>query len=153
MRIEIEEYTISYLNLSWIWLNDPEIKMLTNTPNFTLEEQKIWFENLKSKTDYRIFGVSADKKPIGVCGIKNISLTDCEYWGYIGEKAYWGKGIGKIIIAEMEQLAQKMGLTSIWLKVIAQNERAQLLYTKMLYVEERRDENMLYMRKKLIKRS
>lgn len=149
ISIKFEKYTRQYLTLSWIWLNDPEIKLLTNTPNFTLEEQQVWFENLGSKTDYLIFGVSADEKPIGVCGIKNISLTDCEYWGYIGEKAYWGKGIGKIILTEMEQQAKKLGLVSIWLKVVIQNERAQSLYSKMSYIEERRDGNMIYMRKKI----
>lgn len=149
MKIEFEEYSRLYLDLSWIWLNDPEIKKLTNTPTFTKNDQETWFKSLESKPDYIVFGISADRKPIGVCGLKNISLIDCEYWGFIGDKAYWGKGIGKIVMQEMENRAKKLGLNSIWLKVVPQNTRAQKLYSKMAFIVEFQDEDMIYMRKKV----
>jgi RimJ/RimL family protein N-acetyltransferase len=107
------EFNKVFLKMTWKWLNDPEIKQLTNSADFTIEDQKKWFNGLKNKQDYKIWGLTYHKKPVGVCGIKNITQNDCEYWGYIGEKEYWGRGFGSAILEYMEYEARKLILRSI----------------------------------------
>ena len=91
--IEFVKYNETFLEKSWEWLNDKEIKYLTFTPDFTREQQKEWFLSLKDKKDYFIKGVLYNDIPIGVVGLKNITDINGEYWGYIGEKEYCNKGI------------------------------------------------------------
>jgi RimJ/RimL family protein N-acetyltransferase len=149
MNIELVKYDRIFLSHSKIWLNDLEIKKLTNTPDFSDLEQETWFNSLKTRKDYLIWGIKANMQPIGVCGLKNITNKDCEYWGYIGEKVYWGKGIGRQIMDLMEKKAKEIHLKSIWLKVLNDNERAYKLYQNTGYIEERHENNLVFMRKNL----
>lgn len=84
--IKIETFDIEYLNKSWIWLNDNEIRKLTMTPKFTQQEQIIWFNSLSDNKNYSIQGVNYNEERIGVIGLKNITKDTGEYFGYIGEK-------------------------------------------------------------------
>ena len=147
--LQLNKFDEIYLEMSWKWLNDPEIKKLTNTPDFKLDVQKKWFTQLKYKKDYKIWGLSFNGVPIGVCGIKNITKNDCEYWGYIGEKAYWGQGLGRGILVHMENAARKLVLDSIWLQVIKENERAIKLYQKLGYKKVEEKQGLIFMRKML----
>ncbi|MFN8240004.1 MAG: GNAT family N-acetyltransferase [Bacteroidales bacterium] len=136
-----------FLDLSWIWLNDPEIKQMTGTPDFTRESQQIWFKSLTLKTDYKIWGVHVNEVPAGACGIKNITNSDCEYWGYIGEKNLWGHGIGFKLLTLMEMNAREIGKSTIWLRVTKQNVKAIQLYLRNDYNTESETDNELIMRK------
>lgn len=147
MDIQLVKYDIDFLTLSWEWLNDFEIKKLTNTPDFTKEEQLEWYHTLQTKQNYLIWGIIVDLNPIGVCGLKKITLEDCEYWGYIGKKEYWGKGIGKTIMYFLEEKAKNLNLNSIWLQVMKENERAIMLYKKTGYLIENEENEMILMRK------
>jgi RimJ/RimL family protein N-acetyltransferase len=147
--ITLCEYNFTFLEKSWDWLNDSEIKEKTNTPNFTKEQQEKWFKGINSKTDYLIWGIKADKKPIGVCGLKNITDNDCEYWGYIGEKDFWGKGIGSQIMNLMIEKAYSLQLKSIWLKVVSDNLQAIGLYNKFRFITESEQNGIIFMRKVL----
>lgn len=124
-------YDELYLKLSWKWLNDKEIKLLTNTPDFNKEQQQKWFLSLASAKNYYIRGVSHNGSKIGVVGLKHITSTQAEYWGYIGEKKFWGKGIGKEMIYHIIEVAKFKKLEIVYLKVIKSNKRAILLYKKV----------------------
>jgi len=149
MKVELKKYNEEFLKLSWLWLNDPEIRNLTNTTALTKESQLKWFEGLKEKKDYKIWGISVNNIPIGACGLKKITALDTEYWGYIGEKEFWGKGIGKVIMLLMEEEALKLNIKSIWLQVTKENIRALKLYIKQGYLIEKEDHEIILMRKKL----
>ena len=145
--ISICIYDEILLKLSYLWLNNPKIKYLTNSNTFTVEEQLKWFSIIKEKKDYHILGVLNKSIPIGACGLKNITKTDAEYWGYIGEKSFWGKGYGKKIILLMENESKKKFLKSIWLKVNGINERVISLYNKSGFKIEKQEKTLIYMRK------
>ena len=149
MLIQIVTYDQKFLDLSWNWLNDHEIKKLTNTPTFSRDEQTNWYNNLEFKKDYLIWGVQFAETKIGVCGLKKITKHDCEYWGYIGEKTYWGKGIGRIMMEILEFRARDMQLQSIWLQVLNDNLRAINLYKKLGSTTEKQIGNLIFMRKAL----
>ena len=134
--INLVQYTDVFLQYSWIWLNDVEIKRLTNTPDFTRNDQNTWFQTIKYKPEYKIWGIDYENIHIGVCGLKNITDKDCEYWGYIGEKDYWGRGIGSCILHGLVSYARKLNLKSIWLVVLKENQRAINLYSKFGFKNE-----------------
>lgn len=144
--LEYTEYDIHFLKLSAIWLADPEIKSMTNTPDFTPEKQIAFFNSLPERDDYKIWGVKYDKKPIGAVGLKNITAYEAEYWGYIGEKEYWGMGIGKSFMDFAATHAKQMGLTSLYLTVNVDNERACKLYVSKGYVSQSCDNELIKMR-------
>lgn len=146
--IEFIEYDKKFLKLSWEWLNNLDIKMLTNTPDFSKEQQNEWFLSLGSKKDYYLRGILFDGRRIGVVGLKNITSTKGEYWGYIGDKEYWGKGVGKRMINYIIEVAKETNLKIIYLKVLKSNDRAISLYSKMGFeiIKEKGNSNELYMR-------
>ena len=147
MKIELVKYSEDFLDYSWTWLNDPEIKDMTNTTSFSKETQKEWFNTLQNRNDYIIWGIEADNIPIGACGLKNITNLDCEYWGYIGVKSFWGKGIGRIVMNLLIEYARNNDIKSIWLTVLPDNERAQKLYFKLGFkVEPNEISDLIQMR-------
>ena len=147
--LSLVEYTEEFLELSWLWLSDPEIKELTMTPDFTKKEQLNFFKNIKSRSGYFIYGVSIDGVKVGACGLKNISANEGEYWGYIGDKKYWGYGHGKEIINLCIQKAKDLELKKINLKVIKSNNRAISLYNKMGFKKIKLDGNLYIMEREI----
>ncbi|MDM2876997.1 GNAT family N-acetyltransferase [Citrobacter sp. Cpo040] len=125
------EYDESFLALSWLWLKDPEISALTMTPDFTKNEQLIFFRSLEKRRDYFIRGVTYKNEKIGAAGIKNINQDRGEYWGYIGEKKYWGQGLGREIMEKIVLEARLLGLKKLYLQVNSNNQRAINLYKKV----------------------
>ncbi len=149
MSLKIIMYTEEFLPLSWKWLNDSEIKNLTMTPDFSKEEQIDFFNSLSSRKNYKIFGIEFDGIKIGACGLKNIENEKAEYWGYIGEKKYWGKGLGKEILTNMINLAIKEKISSLYLKVEKNNYRAIKLYEKFGFVNKLEEDNYFIMDKNI----
>lgn len=137
-RLALVAYDEAFLKCSWRWLNDPVIKHMTMTPDFTRDGQERWFQSLPAKTDYLIFGISLEGRRIGACGLKNITEADAEYWGYIGEPDFWGRGLGQQLVEQMMEVGSRHGLTGLWLKVAADNERAIRLYHRLGFA--RKDE-------------
>lgn len=131
-NIEFVKFDIRFLEKSYEWLSDNEIRQLIDSPKISKAEQMCWFQNLPNKKDYYIKGVLVDKKPVGCVGIKHIDITRGEYWGYIGEKSYWGKGIGSLMVTQMIKDAnEKFCLKELILKVLISNKRAVGLYKKI----------------------
>jgi len=144
LNIDFVNYTRVFLDKSWEWLNDKEIRELTMTPEFTKEQQETFFLSLPQRENYFIKGIKFNDKPIGACGLKNITENCGEYWGYIGEKEFWGQGIGKEIVKYIVTVAEEKGLKSIWLNVSQNNERAKNLYLKFgFYVETINDDKII----------
>lgn len=135
MDIRLTEYDVTFLDASYKWLTDPEIKELTMTPDIDKNEQKKWFEGLKHRDDYLVKGITADGVPVGAVGLKHIDFTKktAEYFGYIGEKEYWGKGIGNKMMQYIEKEAKSMNLLRLYLNVLKINYTAINLYQKNGY--------------------
>lgn len=149
MKIQFPEFDRVFLTLSCKWLSDSTIKYLTQTPDITKENQEKWFASIRDKDDYYIRGITVDDKPIGACGLKHITSEAGEYWGYIGERDFWGKGIGGRMMAFIEEYAKTLGLRQIYLQVLNDNERAVRLYAKNGYEAVSEEENMIKMVKQL----
>lgn len=118
------------LEHSFKWVNDPEIQSLIQGVPVTRQEQREWFEKLPTRNNFIIWGIRCKEIPVGAFGIKNISGDVGEYWGYIGDKAYWGMGIGSWMMKTVIMLAREKKLKKLYLKVLRNNHRAVNLYLK-----------------------
>jgi RimJ/RimL family protein N-acetyltransferase len=139
------QYDERFLELSWIWLGDEEIRCLTMTPPFTKIQQRTWFDSLANRKDYLIWGIELDNLPIGAFGIKHIDNISGEYWGYIGEKKYWGQGIGHWMVKNAIAFAKDLGLQRLWLRVSLENTRAMKLYVKCGFMTVRNEDGVKWM--------
>lgn len=148
--IRLIPYTARFLDLSWCWLNDPQVKALTMTPDFDREGQQRFFDGLPDRDDYRIWGVTdSHGRPIGAAGLKHIDGAVAEYWGYIGEQDCWGKGLGKRMLVEIESKAVELAIKRLYLMVDRKNLRARALYEKSGYIAERPNDQIIKMKKVL----
>lgn len=134
-KLKIVEYSHDFLDLSWNWLNDPEIKKLTGTPDFTKDEQEEFFASLP-RDNYLIWGLKYENNPIGVIGLKNIKNENAEYFGYIGEKDYWGKGLFSNILDLISLECKRLSINHIYLYVAIDNYMAHKSYIKNGFVIE-----------------
>lgn len=150
-HVELQEFDETYLEKSFFWLTDMEIKALTQTPEISRESQRKWFNSLKTKEDYKVFGICVDGMGIGAIGLKNINWIDqsAEYFGYIGEKEYWGKGIGATAMELIESYAAEMHLCRLYLKVLRTNTRAIAMYIRCGYKRIDTKEEMIFMEKQM----
>src|SRR5689334_4100318 len=134
-----------FLAYSWKWLNDPEIKRLTMSPDFTKETQLNWYRSLSQRQDYLVWGVELDGEPAGVFGIKNIQPPQGEYWGYIGDKTLWGRGLGMFLVDAAFERAKTIGLSNLCLKVWRPNVRARKMYEKMGFQYRSEEQDVVWM--------
>ena len=80
-----------------------------------------FFNSLETRENYFIYGITFMGVAIGACGLKNFINEKAELWLYIGDKSYWGKGLGKIIMNRLEEKALDKNLLKLYLKVIKEN--------------------------------
>lgn len=146
--LTLESFSRVFLEKSFYWCNDPEIQELIDGRPVNKEEQEKWYKTLPLRKDYMIWGLSCDGVPIGSCGLKDINEYSAEYFGYIGEKSYWG-GLGSKLLALVETEAKQMHLSRIYLKVLFSNLRAKHLYEKLSYIEYKSDDRFVYYYKDL----
>ncbi|NLX67271.1 MAG: GNAT family N-acetyltransferase [Bacteroidales bacterium] len=135
--IQFKEFDQTVFEKSLIWLNDPEIKRLTDTPDTNWDIRKRWFDSLKDRSDYYIRSVWRDDEPIGACGLKHITSTDGESFVYIGEKKYWGKAIGLQMLQHVINYGETLGLTSIYAQVLKENINSFKMASRFGFRKER----------------
>lgn len=130
-QVHLEPYDRNYLDLSWDWLHDPELKALTLTPDFTREQQQAFFASLAGRDDYRIWGVASDDgEKIGAAGIKHIAGTRGEVWLYLGARHWWGRGVGGRIIELCEEQARILGVERLFMIAATDNVRSVRAFEK-----------------------
>lgn len=146
-EINIVPYSKAFLDESWSWLSDPEIKQLTATPDMTREAQLEWYKGLPNRSDYRVWGIALakDNTPIGVVGLKNVIEDSGEFFGYIGVKQFWNQGLSKPMLEFIIAHGRSTGLKYITLKVLEVNTRAIKAYKKFGFKELHNEGDFLFM--------
>ena len=132
-HLAFHPFDACYLERSAQWLQDPEICELIDAPPFSAERQLLWFESLPNRSDYLIWGVSLAGRPVGAVGLKGIGEGAAEYFGYLGDKSCWGRGLGRQLLAFAEQQALSLDLSLLRLRVLDGNSRALRLYQREDY--------------------
>ena len=143
--MEFVEYDMDFLNRSWGWLNDPEIKKLTLTSDFTRSEQLKFFHSIPSRKDFRIWGMKYGHVPIGAVGLKNITSDYAEYFGYIGDKSYWGLGLFKYIFEYIADNCKSMEISVVYLHVTTSNTMAIKAYKKSGFIVTQEESDVFRM--------
>lgn len=117
-------YDEQLLDASWRWFTTTDLGTLTDTPPFTREQQRAWFDGLPDRTDYISWGVAVDGAPVGAFGLKHVTDHDGEYWAYLAEPASRGRGIGQWMFKVVCDEGRRRGLTHLTGVVLKTNERA-----------------------------
>jgi RimJ/RimL family protein N-acetyltransferase len=130
--IKESDVTEDYLS----WLKDPEVMLGIESSGYTLENLKEYvFSKITSEKDY--FFVICDQQNDKHIGNIKLEITDskaqvAELGLLIGDKSYWGKGIG----SEICRLVINFGFNQIYLRkiflaVYENNPNAKKLYEKL----------------------
>ncbi|NIA23153.1 MAG: GNAT family N-acetyltransferase [Proteobacteria bacterium] len=123
------------------WVNDRDITdTLLITPPKTLAAEEEWVRQVKDRKNSVIFNIRAeDDKLVGNIGLEDICPVDrnAEFGILIGEKEYWGRGIG----TEVTKLALIYGffylnLHSIFIEVYSFNKRAVKAYENAGFIRD-----------------
>ena len=133
-ELTFQPFDARFLACSAQWLQDPEIIALIDAGEYSADRQREWFASLPGRADYLVWGVSLDGRPVGAVGLKNIDDGAGEYFGYLGDKSCWGRGLGHQLLAFAERQAVKLGLALVRLRVLDTNERAVRLYRRAGYL-------------------
>jgi RimJ/RimL family protein N-acetyltransferase len=140
-NIQLRTTIKSDMELKVKWYGDPEVnKTLVLPEKLELDKTYQWFE--KTKNDSSRFDITIetlDGVPIGVIGLKNINKNNRSALLYIviGEKDYWGKGLG----LEAELLAihygfKEMGLHRVLATALENNPASIRVCEKVGFVLE-----------------
>jgi RimJ/RimL family protein N-acetyltransferase len=89
------------------WRNDPDVNRYLRQGIRTLEEVQAWYTQYFSRAENKLFAVYADKTLIGYGTLEHIDTThrSSEIGIVIGEKQYWNKGVGALVVTRLTTLA------------------------------------------------
>jgi RimJ/RimL family protein N-acetyltransferase len=126
-----------------VWLGDPELVSLlspNNMPQPSLKEEKDWIQKaIKNKDEFHLAIDTIDGEHIGSIGLNKIDKINqkAEFGIMIGNKKYWGQGIGTEACYLICQYGfTKLKLHRIYLKVFAFNVRGIKSYQKVGFKKE-----------------
>lgn len=120
------------------WRSDPEnYYNFINSKPVTAEEHLRWFENyLNDGTRYDFLITDANGRPIGTCGLSNISEISCEISYMIGEPDVRGKGYATEAIRTLSDIAfQKLEVAFIEARILPHNLASKRAAEKCGYRE------------------
>lgn len=132
--------TSEYIETMQGWMNDHAVTQYLSAGAWPmyLQGEQAWLESLP-KDGHLHLGIwhKRDQKLIGSCGLHEIDHIHqlAELGIVIGEKDYWGQGVGREAITRIVQHGfDWLNLRHITLRVLGNNPRAQGLYEQCGFV-------------------
>ena len=84
---------------------------------------------VESKKDHHYAILVSEKKIIGHLALSHINKNKAEIQIVVGEKEYWGKGLGTLAIKKgVDEAFNRLGYKEIYLEVRPNNQRAIKAY-------------------------
>jgi diamine N-acetyltransferase len=128
------------------WFNDPKVNKFMFVRHLTLKGEIKYLKNaIKDKSRHNM-AIEVGGKHIGVVGLEvNKQNNRANFGLMIGEKQFWGQGIGEESSRLMIDFAfKKLKLHRLELDVYDYNPRAQNLYRKLGFKKEgfKREHNL-----------
>ncbi len=129
------------------WLNDPQVRLYLNVDlPLSLASEEQWFEKvLQLPAEEQPLAIEVQErdlwKPIGNTSFQHINwrARSAEIGLFIGEKAYWNKGLGtQDMLLMVRHGFETLNFHRIHLQVFADNQRAIRCYEKVGFVLEGR---------------
>lgn len=124
------------------WVNDPEIiSLIDRVRPVTAEEHRRWYQTIVSDPHCVIFAIEVlpTKQFVGCVWLHGIDDRHryAEVRIIIGEKRYWGKGMGKEAISAIVEFAfKKLDLHKLYAYVLGPNARASEAFKGAGFVRE-----------------
>jgi len=123
------------------WFNDPQVnKSLILDSELNIQDTIKWFQNTINTDTRKDFVIeTSDGKAIGCIGLRKIDTKNKSACFYIviGEKEYWGKGIGSSAAGLLLGWGfANLGLNKIWSVVRSENTGSLSMLKKVGFKEE-----------------
>ncbi len=140
--VRLRAYEKSDADALFRWFSDEDVTRWLGPPNFPSRAHQERFIELASASsaDAKYFAIETlEGKLVGDCGLRFIDWKNrkAEFFITIGEKEFWGKGLGSDALRIVMRLAfDKMNLNRLWLSVLVDNPRAVRCYEKCGFVRE-----------------
>jgi len=115
------------------WWRDKELISLTSGNFEPLSDENIKNQVKEMAEDSNSWHwmIQADDRIVGHINLNKISEEKAELQIVIGEKEYWGKGIGQQASNQVFQETKDLGFKKIYIEVRPENFRAIDLYQKL----------------------
>ncbi|HZQ37339.1 MAG TPA: GNAT family protein [Dehalococcoidia bacterium] len=145
-KVRLRSLERDELSTVWAWNNDLETEVAGGgDPPMPQSLARLQAEFDKQASaggrDDAEFGIEAEGKLIGHCGLFNWSAVDrtCELGITIGDKAYWSRGYGRDAVRTLVDYAFRYrNQRKVFLRVWGHNERGIRCYLAVGFVEEGR---------------
>lgn len=136
ISVYIRPLELADARISYKWRNDSQIWVYTSfkaSAYITEEIETEWLREKLTKTDERRFAICVKGLDTYIGNIQLLKISNCcaELHLFIGNKLYWGKGVGYQATLQIAQYGfEKLGLDNICLGVHPANIPALALYEK-----------------------
>ncbi len=147
--VSIRPLVLEDAHTSVLWRNNPAIwKTTISAPNreIKIEDELNWMKKILSETDSKRFAIVVEGNYIGNVQLTNIENNESYFGVFIGDQAYWGKGIGTIATKKILEFAfNELNLKRIKLRVKKDNSNAFHIYQKLGFETIREEEGIIFM--------
>ncbi len=105
-----------------------------------------WLKKVIANPDEYRCAILADGNYVGNIYLTDINEVSAVYHIFIGEKAYWGKGVAKQASKLILEYAfSRLDLQAVFLKVRKQNTRACRLYQSLGFLDVANEDDYIQM--------
>lgn len=112
-ELKREDITQKYVD----WFQDPEVIRYSDNQyrRFSLQGQIDYVETMKGSSDRFLYGIFDEDKHIGnvVLGPINLHHQRADVNYVVGDRDYWGKGVGTYAVTSAIRLAKDFGLRKV----------------------------------------
>ena len=144
--LKIEDVSENYVS----WFSDKDVTRYSDTQYgvFSLEGQISYVQECLSNKNILLFGIFEDDKHIGNIVLKGkLSVHKrAEITYFIGEKNYWGRGIGRNAVSKVIQIARvDLKLNKLFAGVAKNNTGSRkILENNNFVLEGIREKHLFY---------
>lgn len=135
MQVTIRPLQLADADTSVQWRNIPDIWVHTTfkaTREITIDDERSWVQKVTNDPTSRRFAIIADGTYVGNIYLTDIQDLTAEYHIFIGDRAYWGKGVARKASVEILNHAKNvLKLHRILLNVKEDNTAAFHLYSSL----------------------
>lgn len=146
-HIRLREIAESDYPVALAWYQDAEIQQLVNGADkpYTMEQVIKMYEYLKTHGEcYMIEYYDDEWIPVGDVSVMYHTHDDMPI--AIGDKRYWGMGIGTKVIAHLVERERKKGRSALKVECYDYNKRSAALYQRIGFVRgEKTEKGYMYM--------
>ena len=134
-------YSPDDVDLLFQWFNNPIVNNYFPFPKPLSRKQLIWVidQSLEGQSRLGFIIYHSKGQPIGMVEINGIDWINrkAQVEISIGEPTMWGKGYGtSAMILIIEYARNSINLHRLWLRVLANNQRARHVYEKVGFILE-----------------